>query len=169
MSFTQISLCSFIISLSTLNMNVLAMDTLEQSIEKELHTLDLSIINIAKNLQHVRKQKEKDEKIFIDCMRQRAIEHNNNLRESMTTDCSAAIKAYKGEIIYSCPFTPDSFVYSNTGSEDKYNTMKNLLFSKNLSYIVHKENFKRGKRLNDIEFLQNIELELQRENSDNKK
>lgn len=158
MNIKNILLFSFtLITGLTFNHAIIAMEETKQSVEKELSTLDTTILHLAQQLELAEEQQNKDEIEFNICMAKR--------KEEPLTDCSAQIRAYKGKITYRSNNEFDDDSYSDTGSESKYLKIRFDLGENSLAYVLFERDFKRGKDLNDIDYLKSLALQIQQKNT----
>jgi len=125
-----------------------AMENVAQSIEQKLLVLDAAIVKMATEVKIAKEQKNKDYLVFQ--------QYKKNLPWYGGFNSDAPeVRAFKGELTF---FSND---YDNKGSEGKYNTLLSLLTKNKDTYNKFKEDFKRGKRLNDNNYLQDVEKDLQ--------
>lgn len=145
------------------------METVEQSIQQKLDKLDKNIISTTMALKLAEQQKNKDQIVYNNYYTQW-----NNKRAN---DCfiktifnprefnykTPEVRNYKGDFAR-MTILPDPYSaeYLNNGSEGKYNNLLEALSSKKAAYRQCKENFKRGKRQQDLEYLQLVDQALQK-------
>lgn len=128
-----------------------AMETgnIEESIQKKLLILDAAILKTAKDLKLAKIQMDKDKSAYKKYKK----DYHDEWAKSwffgpMYNYNAPEIRAYKRE-------------YNDDSSKSKYLNLYATLTTRQNIYKKFKDEFKRGKRLNDIDYLQDIEKDIQ--------
>jgi hypothetical protein len=133
-----------------------------QAIEKKLLVLDAAIIKTANQLKLAEAQKKKDQEIYEGYEKRYLEEYANAPWYSypLFNHDAPEVKNYKGNAIfyhhdYNCN------VYTNTGSEGKRIALQKRLEKRKAAHRNFKDEVKRAKRLEDTEYLKDVEKEIQ--------
>lgn len=159
MNITKISLFSLIFMAhciqGVITEEVKRIEELKKSIENKLINFDTLLLATTKQIKLAEQQKDNDQKEYESYMTQLAQAWFPELDHS-----APQIKNYKGNY-QSYSYNLDEYVYDNNGSEGKYYALLKILQTNEHGYTILKDNFERGKRLGDVEYLQELEKTIQ--------
>lgn len=154
MSFTKISLLSLILITSFSHID--AMEEVTQSIQQKLLVLDAAIVKTAQNLKIAEQQRDKDKKTYEN-YNENYINERNKTWFLSYDHTAPEVCAYNGDFIS----RHYGYKYLNNGSKGKYDQLCIILKTNQEKYNEFKDEFKRGKRVKNIDYLQDVEQNLQ--------